>query len=275
MQRLTLVFAAACLLPFAPGMCPPEEDLSGDAFPPAAGEPLVPILRLGGGSDDADALATWHQALSNALGTDVPHDLLALWLYPTRGGAVLLGPEALAQDDLKVPVPSPQLLPQQLTILEEIVRDAGYASATALSIRFGRRDVGMMMVAGLAHDRYRGRELIVLRLAAQRLAPSLGRLARLWGGVAQGAERVASLLDAVSQATAAGVTPQTFATALGQALERLVPHDRLELILSGPGGGRYYRLGEHVGGPLWADPSLVLDAATFDLQGLTDAHGRV
>jgi hypothetical protein len=256
-------------------MCPPEEDLSGDAFPPAAGEPLVPILRLDGGSDDADALATWHQALSNALAPDVPHDLLALWLYPARGGAVLLGPEALAQDDLKVPLPSPQLQPPQLTILEEIVRDAGYASAASLPIRFGRRDVGMLLVASLAPDRYRGLELIVLRLAAQRLAPSLGRLARQWGGVAQGAERVASLLDAVSQATAAGVTPQAFAMALGQALERLVPHDRLELILSGPGGGRYYRLGEHLGGPLWADPSLVLDATALDLRGLTDAHGRV
>jgi hypothetical protein len=260
-------------------MCPPEDDLPGDAFPPAAGEPLVPILRLDDGGGDADALATWHQALSNALAVDVPHDLLALWLYPTRGGAVLLGPEALAQDDLKVPLPSPQLQPQQLTLLEEIVRDAGYASAVSFPIRFGRRDVGMMLVASLAPDRYRGVELMVLRLAAQRLAPSFGRLARQWGGAAQGgaqgAERVASLLDAVAQATAAGVTPQAFATALGQALERLVPHDRLELILSGPGGGRYYRLGEHLGGPLWADPSLVLDAATLDLRGLTDSHGRI
>lgn len=256
-------------------MCPPEEDLSGDAFPPAAGEPLVPILRLDDAGDDADALATWHQALSNALAADVPHDLLALWLYPTRGGVVLLGPEALAQDDLKVPLPSPQVLPQQLTVLEEIVRDAGYTSAVALPVRFGRRDVGLMLVASLTPDRYRGLARIVLQLAARRLAPSLGRLARQWGGTAHGAERIASLLDAVAQATTAGVTPQAFAVALGQALERLVPHDRLELILSGPGGGRYYRLGEHLGGPLWADPSLVLEASTLDLQSLTDAHGRV
>lgn len=256
-------------------MCPPQEDLSGDAFPPAAGEPLVPILRLDDGGGDADALATWHQALSNALAADVPHDLLALWLYPARGGAVLLGPEALAQDDLKVPLPSPQLQPEQLSILEDIVRDAGYASAVSFPIRFGRRDVGLMLMASLGANRYRGLELIVLRLAAQRLAPSLGRLARQWGGEPQGAERVVSLLDAVVEATAAGVTPQAFAAALGQALERLVPHDRLELILSGPGEGRYYRLGEHLGGPLWADPSLILDATTFDLRGLTDAHGRV
>jgi hypothetical protein len=264
-------------MPPAPpaGMLPPEADLPGDAFSPAASEPLVPILRLDDGAEDADALATWHQALSHALTADVPHDLLALWLYPGRGGAVLLGPEGLAQDDLEVPLPSPQLQPQQLTILDEIVRDAGYASAVSLPIRFGRRDVGLMLVASLRPDRYRGIELMVLRLAAQRLAPSFGRMARQWGGAAQGPEKVATLLDGVAQATASGSTPRAFATALGQVLERLVPHDRLELIIAGPGGGRYYRLGEHLGGPLWADPSLVLDAATLDLSGLTDPHGRV
>ena len=48
------------------------------------------------------------------LSADVPHDLLGLWLYPSAGGAVLLGPEALAQDDLTVPLPSPQVQPEQL-----------------------------------------------------------------------------------------------------------------------------------------------------------------
>ena len=256
-------------------MFPSDAELPGDAFPPTAAEPLVPILRLNEASGDADALATWRQALSNALATDVPHDLLALWLYPTRGGVVLLGPEALAQDDLSVPLPSPQLQPSQLTVLEEIVRDAGYASAVSLPIRFGRRDVGLLLIASLTPDRYRGMERMVLGLAAQRLAPSLGRLARQWGGAAQRAERTVALLEGIADATAAGTTPQAFATALSQALERLVPHDRLELILSGPGGGRYYRLGEHLGGPLWADPSLVLDGATLDLAGLTDAQSRV
>ncbi len=252
-----------------------EGDLSGDAFPPAASEPLVPILRLDEGGGDADALATWHQALSNALATDVPHDLLALWVYPDRGGAVLLGPEALAQDDLNVPLPSPQLQPQQLGILEEIVRDAGYVSTVSLPVRFGRRDVGLMLVGSLTPDRYRGMALMVLRLAAQRLAPSLGRLARQWGGAPRGAERIAAMFDSVAQAMAAGSTPQAFATALGRTLEPLVPHDRVELILSGPGGGRYYRLGEHLGGPLWADPSLVIEPSTLDLGALVDDEGKL
>lgn len=257
----------------------PDAELPGDAFPPAADEPLVPILRLDQGVGDAEELATWHQALSNALAADVPHDLLGLWLYPQSGGCVLLGPEALAQDDLAVPLPSPQVQPDQLAILEEIVRDAGYRSTTSLPVRFGRRDVGLLLVGSLQPGRYRGMDLMVLRLAAQRLAPSLGRLARQWGteggGQGHGPERIAALLDALAQAGAAGITPQRFAAALSHALEPLIPHDRLELMLSGPGGGRYYRLGEHLGGSLWTDPSLMLDSASLDLASLAEPHDRI
>jgi hypothetical protein len=264
-------------MPCAPhgAMLPPEAEPPGDVSPPTVSEPLVPILRIDGGDGDADALATWHQALSNALATDVPHDLLALWLFPHRGGVVLLGPEALAEDNLEVPRPTPQLQASELATLEAVVRKAGYMSAIALPVRFGRRDVGLLLVASLLADRYRGVDLMVLNLAAQRLAPSLGRYAREWGGGVGRTDRIASLLDGVVHATAAGSSPEAFVSALGQVLERLVPHDRLELILAGPGGGRYYRLGEHLGGPLWADPSLVLEASTVDLAALSDSHGRV
>ncbi len=257
----------------------PDADIPGDAFPHTASEPLVPILRLDRGAADADSLATWHQALSNALAADVSHDLLGLWLYPLTGGVVLLGPEALAQDDLSVPLPSPQLRMSELAILEEIVRDAGYRSTASFPIRFGRRDVGLLLVASLHPGRYRGMDLMVLRLAAQRLTPSLGRLARQWnatgGAPGHGPERIATLLDGVAQASAAGSTPQRFVAALSQALEPLIPHDRVELILSGPGGGRYYRLGEHLGGVLWTDPSLVLDSTSLDLASLAEPQGRV
>src|SRR5215213_5112856 len=90
------------------------------------GEPLVPLLRVEQGLADPEALATWYSALTNALAIDLPHDLLGLWLYPAHGGVVLIGPEALAQDDLEVPLPSPQLEPSRLALLEDIVRDAGY-----------------------------------------------------------------------------------------------------------------------------------------------------
>jgi len=260
-------------------MHPPDAELPGDAFFHSMGEPLVPILRLDQGAGDPDALATWHQALSNALAADVPHDLLGLWLYPNAGGSVLLGPEALAQDDLTVPLPSPQVQPDQLVILEEIIRDAGYASTAACPVRFGRRDVGLLLVATLQPGRYRGLDLMVLRLAAQRLAPSLGRLARQWanGVIAEGhgAERIVTLLDGVAEATAMGSTPPRFVAALSKALEPMIPHDRLEVMLAGPGGGSHYRFGEHLGGPLWTDPSLVLEAKSLDLTSLSEVHGRV
>ena len=257
----------------------PDAELPGDALLPEPGEPLVPILRLDRGAGDPDALATWHQALSNALAPDVPHDLLGLWLYPHGGGVVLLGPEALAQDGLPVPLPSPQVQPGQLAALEEIVRAAGYPSTISLPVRFGRRDVGLLLVASLQPGRYQGMDLQVLRLAAQRLAPSLGRLARQWdgvgGGQGHGPERIAVLLDGMAQASAIGTTPPRFAAALSHALDPLIPHDRLELMLAGPGGGRYYRLGEHPGGALWADPSLMLESASLDLAGLAAQHDRI
>jgi hypothetical protein len=254
-------------------------DFPGDAFPGAGAGPLVPILRLDQGLGDPVALATWHEALSDALGPDLPHDLLGLWLFPQEGGSVLLGPEALAQDELAVPLPSPQLQPGQLALLEEIVRDAGYGSVVAVAVRFGRRDAGLMLAADLKPGRYRENEIALIHLVAQRLAPMLGRLARLWNA-AHGSptfrlERTAALLDAVARSGTAGSTPQHLALALSHALEPLIPHDRFELLLGDPTGARYYRLSEHAGGPPWSDPSLVLERESLDLAGLSDAHGRI
>src|SRR3954454_4678684 len=136
----------------------------GDAILPFSGsEPLVPILRADEGKVDPVALATWHEALSNTLAVEVPHDLLGLWLYPAHGGSVLLGPEALAADDLVIPVPAPYLKPEQLSLIEEIVVDAGYRSATFLPVRFGKRDVALLLVADLQPDRYGSIERVVLQ----------------------------------------------------------------------------------------------------------------
>lgn len=258
---------------------PSEQDVPGDAFPGVGAGPLVPLLRMDQGLGDPVALATWHEALSDALAADVSHDLLGLWLFPQEGGSVLLGPEALAQDELAIPLPSPQLQPAQLALLEEIVRDAGYGSTVAVAVRFGRRDVGLMLVADLRAGRYRENEIALIHLVTQRLAPMLGRMARLWNA-AHGSptfrlERTAALLDAVARAGTAGSTPQHLTLALGHALEPLIPHDRFELLLGDPTGNRYYRLSEHAGGPPWSDPSLVLERESLDLAGLSDAHGRI
>ena len=244
---------------------PPADDPS-DSVP--RGEPLVPLLPAEQGLHDPEALATWHAALSNAISTEVPHDLLALWLYPSHGGAVLLGPEALAQDELVVPLPAPQIQPSQLTLLEDIVRDAGYPSVAAVPIRSGRRDAGLMLAADLRAERYGDADRLVLERAAQQLAPVFGRMARQWranGHDAGQSARVDALLDAVAFAGRHLASPQLFVAELGRALEPLLPHDLLDLLVADSTGARLYRLGEHARGPLWADPSLVLDRELLDL----------
>jgi hypothetical protein len=239
----------------------------------------VPILRVEEGFADRSALATWHEALSDALAADVPHDLLGLWLYPAGGGSVLLGPEALAQDSLSVPVPSPQLREHQVTALEDVIRRAGYQSVVGMPVRFGRRDVGLMLVADLRPDRFSGNQLLTLRLVAQRIAALLGRMARQWpsesGEPVPQAERVGALLEAVASASGSVITPPRFLAALSPALEPLLPHDHLELLLADPAGARYYRLGEHAGGPLWLDSSLIIGREYLDVESLFAQHDRM
>jgi hypothetical protein len=242
-------------------------------------EPLVPILRVEEGLADRTTLATWHEALSDALSADVPHDLLGLWLYTAAGAPVLLGPEALAQDSLTIPIPAVQLRADQLDGLEQVIRSAGYSSVICLPVRFGRRDVGLMLVAALRPDRYDDGDLFTLRLVTQRLAPLLGRLARQWptesGAPVPQVERVAALLDAVAHTNGSIATPQHLLSVLSPALEPLLPHDHLELLLAHPAGSRYYRLGEHAGGPLWLDPSLTISREHLDVEALFGPGDRL
>lgn len=243
--------------------------------PAPRGEPLVPLLQAEQGLADPDALATWHAALSHALSTDLPHDLLGLWLYPSHGGSVLLGPEGLAQDDLPVPLPGPQIDPAQMSMLATIVRDAGYDSVLSVPIRSGRRDVGLILAADLRAERYGEAEELVLETVAQRLSPMLGRMARLWSATGEAspeAARVEALVDAVVRAGEHAGTPQLYLSELSRALEPLLPHDHLELLLAEPGTGRAYRLGEHAGGALWGDPSLILERDTLDLDSMFAPH---
>ncbi len=231
----------------------------------------MPLLRAEQGLADPDALATWHSALSNALAPDLPHDLLGVWLYPLHGGAVLLGPEALAQDDLSVPLPTPQLERSQVGLLEDVVREAGYGSVACAPVRSGRRDVGLVLAADLRPEQYGEEERLLLDVAAQRLAPMLGRMARQWSASpdhAPEATRIAALVDAVAYAGAHAGSPQLYLTELGRALDQVLPHDHLELLLADANGTRAYRLGEHSAGALWSDPSLVIGREHLDLAAL-------
>jgi hypothetical protein len=201
---------------------------------------------------------------------------MGLWLYPSQGGIVLLGPSELAEDDLAVPLPSPHLKPEQLALVEEIVRDAGYGSATCLPIRFGKRDVALLLVADLQPGRYGPAERVLLQCLAQRIAPMLGRIARQWtlaeGSTSRQQERIAGLLEAVAQANRDAATPQRFLAGVTRALAPLLPHDHVELLVPDATGDQYLRLGDHAGGPLWADPSLVISREHLDIAGIFDSQ---
>jgi hypothetical protein len=257
----------------------PEPDAVDPLSSNTASEPLVPILHLEVAQSDPVALATWHDALSNTLSVEVPHDLLGLWLYPTRGGVVLLGPSELAEDDLVIPMPAPHLKPEQLAQVESIVHEAGYGSVACLPIRFGKRDVALMLVADLRPDQYGPVQRVVLQCVSQRVAPMLGRIARQWkpaeAPASRQQERIAGLLESLVAANQNAATPQRFVATLSRGLGSFLPHDHIELVVSDADRRRYFRLGEHPGGPLWTDPSLVISAEHLDLERIFESQARL
>ena len=191
----------------------------------------------------------------------------------------MLGPPELAEDDLAVPLPSPHLKPEQLALVEEIVLDAGYGSATCLPIRFGKRDVALLLVADLQPGRYGPAERVLLQCVAQRVAPMLGRIARQWapveGSSSRQQERIAGLLEAVAQANRDASTPQRFLAGVARGLAPLLPHDHVELLVPDASGEQYLRLGEHAGGPLWTDPSLIISREHLDIAGIFDSRTKL
>jgi GAF domain-containing protein len=268
----------------------PLAPLTG-SFDPSAFEgngvvPAIPLLRAEDASSDLDVLRTWQEAVSDALAITVPHDLFALWIYPPASDPVLIGPEALAEDHLIVPLPAPHIDPAKISVLEEIVRDAGYRSVKCVPIRHGASDVGLMLVAALAPSQYRQLQGATIAAASRAMGPLMGRIARRWP-TAQPAEteeseaarkpgpaatsdasRLESLLTALGDALIGAGTPRDFTLALSFALQPLIPHDAIELLVPDAGGEQTYRLGAHGFGPLWSDPALVLPTPRLDLNRL-------
>ena len=266
-------------MPYERRMAPSSDDEPMDDPLSAVGsEPLVPILRADAQVDPV-ALTTWHQALSNTLSVEVPHDLMALWLYPSQGGVGLVGPAELAADDLPVPLPSPHLTSEQISDIEKIVLTAGYASVTCLPVRFGRRDVALLLVADLQAERYGAAERVLLQCVAQRVAPMLGRIARQWvpaeSSSSRQQERIAGLLHAVALANRETASPQQFIAAVSRALTPLLPHDHIELLVPNAPADEYFRLGEHPGGPLWSDPSLTISRQHLDIATIFDNQSEL
>lgn len=224
---------------------------------------LIPIPGPEESLREPALLSTWHAAMSNVVGMELPHDLLAVWFYPAFGGASLVGPAALAEDDLQVPLPSPRISRPQLDLLEEIILDAGYGSVVCVAARTERDDVGLVLLASFAPGQYdaAGREKV--RRIARRISPTLARLADPDAPESLPSAE-ARLLDGLGAAMEVAQTPAGFARGLSEAIDRLVPHDRLEILIPGASPEQCYRLSRHEQGALWSDASLVVPRDLWD-----------
>ncbi len=256
-----------------------------------AGEFLVPLLRTEGGAPDPVAIETWHVALSATVAIDIPHDLFALWLYPPRGGAVLLGPAALGEDRIDVPVPAPQLQQGDLYRLEETLRHARYGSAIAAPIRpaDGSREVGVVLLGSFAKSSFGPREAVGLRRLAVQLAPVLtdlaGRVASAPASLLEHGITRESLPEHLARAVCEASDGPDLVRRASGSLYELIPHDTLEILavggisgtllsLSGSGRRRWSGpSGSEGGEPLGPIASRFGEAATLLIRDLSEVEG--
>ena len=230
---------------------------------PALSGLLVPVPGPEENPREPSVMASWHSALSSVVGMELPHDLLAIWFYPVSGGAVLVGPTALVEDDLHVPLPAPRVGRPQLDLMEEIIRDAGYGSVVCRAVRTERDDIGLVLVASFAPDRYDDISRDTVAGIAQAIGPTLARMADP-DGPDEPRGREARVLDGLREATRRAQSPTGYARGVSEALDRLIPHDRLDILIPGASRDQSYRLSGHAEGALWSDSTLVVPADLFD-----------
>ncbi|HET9276448.1 MAG TPA: hypothetical protein VFN96_10290 [Gemmatimonadales bacterium] len=255
------------------------------------GDSLVPLLPSGDGAPDPVAISTWHIALSESIAPEIPHELLALWLFPETGGVVLLGPDALAQDQVPMPEPAPRLLQDQLYALEEIFRRAQYQSALAIPVRNDRRDSGVMVLGGLDRGLYGPRQAQALQSFARRLAPVLDDLGRRMSAASPHVALEPSMtLEALPAhlgraSCEASDGPDLVRRASG-ILYGLLPHDRLEILVASGPEGTWSPLSGQLPRRRWAKADAALDpmaaivarfdtAATLLIDDLTESVPEV
>jgi GAF domain-containing protein len=241
---------------------------------------LVPVLREGEEAGDLDTLAAWRVALMSTLAYDLPHDLFALWLYPDAGGIVLIGPSELAADSLAVPEPLPRVPFDEVAVLEAVVRRAGYRSVMALVVTHGGRDVGLMLWGALAEGAYDADRRRLLGDVAARVAAQMARAARLWAKPVRSAathdpDQVSAMLGELAEECDLARGPADIVACVSRALDPLTPHDRIELLIPGPSGERWFRLGTSGGTPHEAEPDAVLRRDRLDLAHLLAESGQI
>lgn len=198
---------------------------------------LVPVLFSQDGPADAVAVSAWHLALSNLIGQEVPHDLLALWLFPERGGAVLLAPEELGRDRVAVAPPDPFVSQHQLFELEERIRSAGYRSVVAVPIRHAARDLGLALFAHLQPGRYGAEQALQLHALMRHVVPTFAGLAAapplaLAAGPAVEVTPQ-NVAECVARAAAEGRNGPEVLRLVSGVVQALVPHERVDVAVPG------------------------------------------
>ena len=200
---------------------------------------FVPVLAWPGRRPSLAELRTWHEALRAAVANLMPVDLLACWLYPARGGSVLVGPSALAADDFEPPAAEPLVAQEALFSVEDRIIESGYRSVMAIPIRAEVQDVGLLVVGSFKTGAYQLASQRALHRVALQIATSCRRLAAQPWVIPSpaGDERTAitagvteGLLDAMARSRDGSELVQLCSDALTNQL----PHDRLELLAAAP-----------------------------------------
>jgi GAF domain-containing protein len=223
---------------------------------------LIPLPGPYESLDDVEVLSAWYDALTNIVGIEVPHDLLALWVFTPRG-AQLIGPASLAKDDLRVPLPDPRVSGPQRQLLADVLVHAGYRSAVARPVRVGRRDVGLMLYGAFAPGVWEAATIDDMDRIARHIAPVLARLAEPERAHDQHADEQRAFAR-VGRAVRRARSPRAFASDVGTALAQLMPVERLELLIAGGANDQAYRLDDHDSGTLWSRASLIVPREVLD-----------
>ena len=209
----------------------PESALPPDLF--------VPVLAWPGRRPSLPELGTWHEALRGAVANVMPVDLLACWLYPSRGGSVLVGPPALAADHVIPPPAEPLITQEGLFALEDRIARGGYHSVMAVPIRAEVQDVGLLVVASFGENAYQLASQRMLHRVAAQLAASFRRLAAQPWVIPNPAGDdhnaiVTGVTEGLLEAMARGRDGSELVQLSSDALANQIPHDRLEFLAAAP-----------------------------------------
>jgi GAF domain-containing protein len=184
-------------------------------------------------------LGTWHEALTDAAASILTFDLMACWIYPSRGGSVLIGPAGLAADRVVPPSAEPLVAQEGIFAIEDKIIWAGYHSVMAVPIRTEVQDVGLIVVASFADAQYDFNHQRSLHRFGAAMGRSCRRLAsHLWLPQSQDSEDPGAarlditdrMLDATTRARDGADLVQLASDAVSQQL----PHDRFELVAVAP-----------------------------------------